>query len=172
MEDLRAAAGIHAGISSQIFGASLVLIGVLIGYLDIKGIEYSSTEGILVFLGIFLLLVSIFFAGKGLQKIRDNGALGIWTLDDVHKYFRIQTILNLISIIIFLVIVVKTNDESSEEKFQKKLIQIESQHLKLDSIGILTNQNQIKLLNSKIDSLNHKLEGLSCCKKRTKNPCQ
>lgn len=171
MEDKRTAAGIHASISSQIFGASLVLIGVLIGYLDIKDIEYSSTPGILTFLSIFLLLLSTFIAGKGLQKLRDNGINGNWSLDGLHIYFRLQTILNYICIVLFLIIVFKTNNESKEEKFQSKLIQNQIRQLKQDSIYAVENSKQSKLLIDQIDSLNLHLRNLNCCKKRTKRPC-
>lgn len=171
MEDQRTAAGIHASISSQIFGASLVLIGVLIGYLDIKDIEYSSTPGILTFLSIFLLLVSTFIAGKGLQKLRDNGINGNWSLDSLHIYFRVQTLLNYLCIILFLIIVFKTNGESKEEIFQSKLIEIQTRQLKQDSINDLKNSEQIHLLTNQIDSLNSHFKNLSCCKKRNKKPC-
>lgn len=169
MEDLRAAASIHASISSQIFGASLVLMGVFVGYLDIKDIEYSSLPGILTFLGIFLLLTSTIAAGIGLKKLRDNGSNRNWLLDDLHIYFRIQTLLNYISIGLFLSVVFITNGETSNEKFQKKLIQIESRQLTLDSLNYIENKKQLKILNNRIDSLNFYISQVSCCKKR--KPC-
>ncbi len=171
MENQRAAAGIHASISSQIFGASLVLIGVLIGYLDIKDIEYSSTPGILTFLSIFLLLVSTIIAGKGLQKLRDNGINGNWSLNDLHIYFRLQTLLNYISIILFLIIVFKTNGESKDEKNESKLIEIQTRQFKQDSINAIQINKQTQLLIKQIDSLNLHMRNLNCCKKRVKKPC-
>lgn len=172
MEDQRTAAGIHASISSQIFGASLVLIGILIGYLDIKDIEYSSMSGILTFLSIFLLLVSTIIGGKGLQKLRDNGINGNWSLDDLHIYFRLQTLLNYLCIIFFLVIVYKTNGESQDEKFKSKLIEIQTRQLEQDSTNAIDSNKKTQLLIEKIDSLNLHMSNLNCCKKRIKKPCK
>lgn len=171
IEDERSAASIHAGISAQIFGASLVLIGVLIGYLDIKNIEYSSFSGILTFISITLLLLSTIFAGLGLKKLRSQGTLGNWNLTDIHFYFRIQTFLNYISIVFFLIIIFNTNN-SKEDKFQKELLEIEIKKFRIDSLNTIQNNQKIQIMNSKLDSLKSSFENLNCCKKELKNICK
>jgi len=171
IEDERSAASIHAGISSQIFGASLVLIGVLIGYLDIKNIEYSSMSGILTFISIFLLLSSTIIAGLGLKKLRNQGAIGNWNLRDIHVYFRFQALLNYISIMFFLIIVFNTTN-NKEDNFEKKILKIETRKVQIDSLITIQNSQKIQILDSKLNSLKSSFENLNCCKKRIKKPCK
>ncbi|WP_318641853.1 hypothetical protein [Flavobacterium ardleyense] len=171
IEDERSAASIHAAISAQIFGASLVLIGVLIGYLDIKDIEYRSTSGVLTFLSIFLLLSSTIIAGLGLKKLRNQGTIGNWNLSDIHIYFRVQTFLNYISIMLFLIIVFNTN-KNTDDKFEKESLKIETKKFKMDSLNLIQNNQKMQILNSNLDSLKSSFENLNCCKKRIKKPCE
>ena len=134
MEDQRAAAAIHAAISSQIFAASLVLIAFLIGYIDIKDIEYTSAKGILIFTCIGLLILSLFVAGIGLKKLRKNGSQGDWTLTGLHIYFRIQTLLNILSIFLFFIILLNSGKKTKAELFQQEIIKLERENIKYDSL--------------------------------------
>ena len=155
-EDKRAAASIHSGISSQLFAASLVLIGILLGLIEIKQISFASTKGILILIAILLLLLSLVSAGLGLKKIRQNGENGNWSLRAIHIYFRLQTFLNIITIILFIIILFLPDKETKEDKYEKETIELTKSKLRYDSLNYnlqIRNIELTRMYNVKIDSL-------------------
>jgi hypothetical protein len=156
IENQRSAANIHAGISSQVFAASLVLIVVLLGYLDIKELSFSSLKGILIIVSVFLLLISLITAGIGLKKIRINGQKGNWSLESLHIFFRLQTLFNVIPIILFFIILFVPEKGNKKEKYQMETIELSKLKLKYDSLIYVQLKmiNEIsKINNSRMDSL-------------------
>lgn len=161
LDNQRASVAIHANISSQLLAASLVLIGVFLGYLDVKEIPFESTKGILIIISILILLVSIIFSGLGLKHIRDNGEKGDWTLNGLHIFFRTQTRLNYFAIILFFVVFFMKNPVSNKQIYQDKMIELMKKNFEIDSLNSKQNNMQIQALykiNSDLDSISKKVE--------------
>ena len=100
-EDLKNAILIHIRIATLVFSASLVLLFVLIGYFVLNHLTFNIW-GMMIILAIVCLFFSFIFCGKGLSKIRDCVAKGDYSLNNKHWYFRVQTELNLVAILLFL----------------------------------------------------------------------
>jgi amino acid transporter len=149
-EDKRIAATVQAGIGSQLLAASLVLMGILLGYFDIKNIRFFSWAGCLLIVAIAALFISFIVAGYGLKKLRDNGNKGNWDYSKTHVNFRIQTWLNYLAIILFIFVFrlppEKSKSEKSLEEINSHLITL----IKMDSINNLENR---KLVQTLIDQL-------------------
>ena len=139
----------HAGISGQLLAASLVLIGILLGYFDIRNIGVISWKGMLLLIALLVLLASIIVAALGLKRLRDNGNSGVWDYSLTHCFFRAQTILAMIGLLCFITVFFMNSEQSQQDIELKKLnrniealIRIESVSLK---IGRRHNQIQESL---------------------------
>lgn len=145
IEDQRNASAINAGISSQVLSASLVLMGVLLGYFDIKNLKFLSFSGILILLAATLLLISFIVGGLGLKTIRDKGNDGDWNTANTHGYFRTQTRLNFLAIAIFVgVFFLPSNPSEQDLKMDQININLKK-IATMDSIAIREQSELIEL---------------------------
>jgi uncharacterized membrane protein YhaH (DUF805 family) len=149
IDDQRNAVSIHTGISGQLMAASLVLIGVLLGYFDIRNIEAWSVKGFCLLLAIAALLVSIILGAIGLKKLRDNGNKGTWDYSLTHTHFRLQTLLSFIALILFFIIFFLKSESSSQEKQLNRLNSAMDRLIRIDS----AQQVQLGRSQALIDSL-------------------
>lgn len=156
-QDLQNATNIHAGIASQILSASLVLIGILIGYFDLKNIDTSSGAGKAIIVAIVLLLISFISGALGLKKMRNNGGNANWDYTLTHPYFRIQTLLNFAAIVIFVFVTFSSSKSSDQEKILEK---IEITLTKMATIDSMQNERMIY-----IDSMQTEIMQ-NCCQTR------
>jgi hypothetical protein len=164
--DKQNAVNIHASIGSQILAASLVLIGILLGYFSLKNLELSSIGGILIIIGVILLLISFIAGGIGLSILRENGNNGVWDYSKTHLHFRIQTWLNYLVIVLFSIILFLPSAKSDELKELEKNNVLLEKSYKLDSINSLNKvrqdlliqiiQKEVNFIKNKIDSLEKK----------------
>ena len=151
-EDLKNAVNIHAGIASQLMAASLALIGVLLGYFDLKHLALKSVWGFLIIIAVFCLLASFIICGIGLKKIRNDGINGEWDLklQNNHWYFRLQTWLNFLAIFFFFIVFLFHPNIKSDELIQmEKTNTLIENRITLDSLNIRKSNENDK----KIDSL-------------------
>ena len=138
-DDKRVAVTIQAGIGGQIFAASLVLMGILFGYFDLRNFKFLSLPGILLFIAILALLTSTVVAGFGLKKLRNNGNNGDWDYAKTHINFRAQTWLNYVAILLFFVVFFLPPGESKNEKI---LDEIDNHLVTLINQGSIANRSQ------------------------------
>jgi len=101
--------------------ASLVLIGVLLGYFDIRNIEAWSVKGCCLLLAIVCLLLSIIIGAIGLKRLRDSGNNGTWDYSLTHVNFRLQTLLSFIALVLFFIIFFLKSEPSSQDKQLNRL---------------------------------------------------
>lgn len=155
---------IHAGIGGQVLAASLVLLGIILGYFDIRNIGVISVKGILLLMAIILLFASIITGALGLKKLRDLGNRGIWRYSLTHLYFRWQTIMTFAALTLFSVVFFLKSEPSSLElesvkinaNLEKMILiasaqttQISDAKLELDSIKKLLKTKPMPKLKTK-----------------------
>ncbi len=158
-EDLRASTNVHIGISTQLFSASLVLMGFLLGYVDVKGISMNSFMGILCMVVFILLFTSLILAAIGIKRIRNKGD---WGLNGVHIFFRLQTVFNFIAIFLFVIVFFAPSKKSDEIIIQEKILKLKKRELYYDSLLL----KQSELTNRILQEGSIKLDS-ACSNKKT-----
>lgn len=114
-EDKRNAVNIHAGIGSQVLAADFILLGIVLGYFDVRNIELGSTRGVLLLIAIISLIGSILIGSYGLKKLRDNGVKGDWDFNKTNINFRGQTSLTYIAVLMFIIVFLIKPGKSPQE---------------------------------------------------------
>lgn len=144
IDDKRNAVIIHAGIGSQVLAASFVLLGIILGYFDVRNIGIWSPRGILLLMAIAALIFSIIIASLGLKKLRDNGNNGIWEYNKTNLNFRLQTLSTYLAVILFLIVFFIKSGPSPQEKELLKINESLKELIKLDSIQLSKNNLHCK----------------------------
>lgn len=149
-DDRRNAVAIHAGIGSQVLAASLVLLGIILGYFDIRNIGIGSAKGVLLLIALTALLFSIITGSLGLKRLRDNGNRGDWEYKKTHLQFRTQTYTTFAALLLFIVVFLMKSEPSSQEIELQKINRSLTNMINADSLRVL----QYQALILKLDSQN------------------
>jgi len=165
------AVNIHAGIGGQVLAASLVLLGIILGYFDIRNIGVISLKGVLLLLAIIFLFASIITGALGLKRLRDLGNRGIWRYSYTHQYFRWQTLMTFAALLLFSIVFFLKSEPSNLE-----LESIKMNH-NLEQMITINSAQRIEISKAKLelDSIKNLLKPKSVTvrksKKRKKNTC-
>lgn len=123
-EDRRTAAGISVSLSSQLISAALAMLAIE-GAVVVFVVGERNPNPIFWIVAVcsfVAFVVSIFVAGKGITKDRDNGANGNWNTNEASKLYNAQAISCLIGLILFIVsfsLIGKSQDFELREELAK-----------------------------------------------------
>ena len=132
MSDKKDAVSIGITLSSQIIAASLTMIAVIgaftafvIDKRDVGLLYYFLTGGAFI-----CAILSIVLGGKGIDKARKSGFNGTWSIDETKSYFNRQSIVALLSVILFSISVFVGEEKKDTlntkiEKQEKTIIQLQ-----------------------------------------------
>jgi hypothetical protein len=137
MEDKRTAVSLWVTLSSQVMGATLALIAVEGAFttfvLDKRLPPFWFF--ILVPATLLALIVSILNGGVGISKMTKEGSAGNWCLNIGAPYFKRQTFLCLLGVVLFFVSLFcsgPTKEETQAKEFKALQDKIEKQDLQLN----------------------------------------
>ncbi|WP_053990089.1 hypothetical protein [Mangrovimonas sp. TPBH4] len=166
MSDQKDAVNIGVTLSTQIIAASLTMIAVVGAFATFAidkreiGIVYYLLTG-----GAFLsFVISIILGGKGIDKAREKGFIGSWTIADTKKLFDWQAKTALLGIILFSISVFngqeKTVDLKMQIDSQENSINLLKKNIRLIIIQDSLKAIQFEQLNEKLIKTTSELEKL------------
>ena len=134
-EDKRTAVGISVTLSGQLITAALAMLAVEGAFVAFALGNRNVVGGFRWLSGLtaILFILSIFVAGKGITKARNDGFNGAWNLQTTKNHFNWQAILCVLGLASFFVTLLlsggpkKSEIEAKLEKFGKQISTVESQ---------------------------------------------
>jgi hypothetical protein len=173
MEDKRTAVSLWVTLSSQVMGATLALIAVEGAFttfvLDKRLPPFWFY--LLVTATLLLLIVSILNGGVGISKMTKEGSAGNWCLNVGAPYFKRQTFLCLLGVVLFFASLFfsgPTKEESQatevktlQEKMQKQELQMNAAQSELQGL-----RNDLSSTKEEVKGLRQKVEQSQRCTKK------
>jgi hypothetical protein len=134
-EDKRTAVGISVTLSSQLITAALAMLAIEGAFVAFALGNRNVIGGFLCLsvLTAILFILSIFIAGKGITKARNEGFKGTWKLEAGENHFNWQAILCILGLASFMATLLlsggprESEIEARIEKFGKQISTVESQ---------------------------------------------
>lgn len=142
-EDKRNSVNIHVVIGSQVLAASFILLGIILGYFDVRNINLGSVRGVFLLIAIIFLVASILIASYGLKKLRDNGDSGTWEFSLTNLNFRLQTWLTYLAVLLFIIVFLIPPGPTPQEK---QLIELNKNIKTLISLDSARNRTEMKTI--------------------------
>jgi|SRR5687767_4174798 len=175
IEDQRTAVSLWVTLSSQVIAATLALIALQGAFttfvLDKR--EPSFSFYLIVVVTFLLFIFSILSGGVGIDKMTVKGSTGTWNLDTGRPYFRRQTVVCLLGVLLFFLSLFFSGSTKAEPQSENvKLLQqqVAAQQTKLDSAF-----GQLEKLRTELDSstkdvknLQTQLASRRCCCEKSK----
>lgn len=157
MENKRFAIDIGVNLSGQIINASLSMLAI-IGALFIFIIDKRETSGffyLFMILSFLSFVISIFFGGKGINKIREksfNGKLELKSSKDFFNYQAILCLVGILTCLLSFIFTQKNNEDLNQIRVLNKNLEkiIKSNTVQKNEIKLL--EYKIKFIEQKIDS--------------------
>lgn len=165
MEDKRTAVSLWVTLSSQVMGATLALIAVEGAFttfvLDKRLPPFWFY--LLVTLTLLLFIVSILNGGAGISRMTREGEAGRWSLAVGSPYFKRQTFLCLLGVVLFFASLFfsgPTKEESQatevktlQEKMQKQELQLNVALSELQALrsDLSSSKEEVKGLRQKVE---------------------
>lgn len=165
MEDKRTAVSLWVTLSSQVMGATLALIAVEGAFttfvLDKRlppFLFYILVPGTLL-----LFIVSILNGGAGISRMTREGSAGTWSLDVGAPYFKRQTFLCLLGVVLFFASLFfsgPTKEESTakEVKELQQTIQTQDAQLKRTLSDFQQVRNELSSTRDEVKGLKQQVE--------------
>jgi len=123
-DDKKTAVGISVTLSGQLITAALAMVAVegafvafALGNRNVfRGFEWLSG------LTAILFILSIFVAGKGITKARNDGFNGAWNLQTTKNHFNWQAILCVLGLVSFFVTLLLSGGPKKRDRGQARKI--------------------------------------------------
>jgi hypothetical protein len=160
MEDKRTAVSLWVTLSSQVMGATLALIAVEGAFttfvLDKRLPPFWFY--LIVTLTLLLFIVSILNGGAGISRMTREGEAGRWGLDVGAPYFKRQTLLCLLGVLLFFASLFFSGPTKEESQAAEiKTLQDKTQKQELQLNGALS---ELQMLRTDLNSSKEDVNGL------------
>lgn len=103
-ENQKEAINIGITLSTQLIASALTMITVVAAIIVfiVEKREVTATFYVITFLSFASFVTSIFFGGKGINAIREQGFNGSWSLNVSKRFFNAQAGLSLLGLLLIL----------------------------------------------------------------------
>lgn len=163
-EDKKEAVNIGVNLSNQLIATSLTLIAVVgaVSTFILQAREVSIWFYLFAMVSFLLLLLSIYSGGKGINKARNAGYCGDWSLKVSGSFFNRQAIMTGLGVLCFCsMFFFGHNKDSTLEKavIETNQLLVKQVELTNQMLDRLTKEQaqRINLLIFKVDSLQDKI---------------